>query len=48
MAATSFASGALVTTHGWQLLNYGSLLPVALMAVALLWLALARRAKAPA
>jgi MFS family permease len=48
MAATSFASGALVTTQGWQLLNYGSLLPVALMAVALLWLALARRTKAPA
>jgi len=48
MAATSFASGALVTTQGWQLLNYGSLLPVTLMAVALLWLALQRRAKAPA
>jgi len=48
MAATSFASGALVTTQGWQLLNYGSLLPVALMAVALLWLALVRRANTPA
>jgi len=48
MAATSFASGALVTTQGWQLLNYGSMLPVALMAVALLWLALRRQAKAPA
>jgi MFS family permease len=48
MALTSFASGALVTTQGWQLLNYGSLLPVALMAGALLWLALRRRAAAPA
>jgi MFS family permease len=39
MALTSFASGALVTTQGWQLLNYGSLIPVVLTAVALLWLA---------
>ena len=30
MALTSFASGALVTTQGWWLLNIGSLLPVAL------------------
>lgn len=40
MALTSFASGALVTTQGWHLLNYGSLLPVALTAAALLWLEL--------
>ncbi len=44
MALTSFASGALVTTQGWQLLNIGSLLPVALTGLALLWLALRRRA----
>ena len=31
MAVTSFASGALVTTQGWALLNLGSLLPVALL-----------------
>ena len=37
MATTSFASGALVTTSGWTLLNWGSLLPVALMAAGLLW-----------
>mgnify|MGYP000329512867 CR=1 FL=1 len=43
MALTSFASGALVTTQGWQLLNYGSLLPVGLTGVALVWLALQRR-----
>jgi MFS family permease len=39
MAMTSFASGALVTTQGWQLLNVGSLIPVALTAAALGWLA---------
>ena len=43
MAVTSFASGALVTTQGWQLLNLGSLIPVALTGGALLWLAWARR-----
>jgi MFS family permease len=37
MAATSFASGALVTTSGWTLLNWGSLVPVALMSAGLLW-----------
>jgi MFS family permease len=39
MALTSFASGALVTTQGWQWLNLGSLLPLALTAMALVWLA---------
>jgi predicted MFS family arabinose efflux permease len=39
MAITSFASGALVTTQGWAWLNIGSLLPVALLGAALLWLA---------
>ena len=39
LALTSFASGVLVTTRGWTLLNYGSLVPVALTAAALLWLA---------
>lgn len=38
LAVTSLASGVLVTTQGWQLLNLGSLVPVALTAVALLWL----------
>ena len=40
MAMTSFASGALVTTQGWTLLNLGSLMPVALTALALIWFAL--------
>jgi MFS family permease len=44
MAVTSFASGALVTTQGWALLNLGSLVPVALTGVALGWLAWLRRA----
>ena len=39
MALTSFASGALVTTQGWHWLNLGSLLPLALTALALIWLA---------
>lgn len=43
MALTSFASGALVTTQGWWWLNVGSLVPVALTGVALLWLAWVRR-----
>jgi MFS family permease len=43
MTITSFSSGALVTTSGWTLLNMGSLVPVALTAFALFWLALQRR-----
>ena len=43
MAVTSFASGALVTTQGWQLLNLGSLVPVLLTGVALAWLAWLKR-----
>ena len=43
MAMTSFASGALVTTRGWNWLNLGSIAPVALTALALLWLAVRRR-----
>jgi MFS family permease len=39
LAVTSFASGVLVTTQGWRLLNFGSLVPVVLTGAALLWLA---------
>ena len=39
MTLTSFSSGALVTTGGWTAMNLGTLLPLALMAAALLWLA---------
>jgi MFS family permease len=49
LAVSSFASGVLVTTSGWTLLNIGSLLPVALTGAALVWLMLrpAHTAKAP-
>jgi predicted MFS family arabinose efflux permease len=47
MALTSFASGALVTTQGWNLLNLGSLVPVGLTGLALAWLALQRRQLQP-
>jgi MFS family permease len=46
MAFTSFASGALVTTQGWSLLNWGSLVPVLLTALALAWLATRSRVTA--
>jgi len=44
MTVTSFASGALVTTGGWTSMNLGSLLPLGLLGLALLWLASHRRA----
>ena len=43
LAVSSLASGVLVTTRGWALLNAGSLLPVALTGVALAWLWLRQR-----
>ena len=43
MALTSFASGALVTTQGWTLLNWGSLLPIGLTGAGLAWLAWRQR-----
>jgi MFS family permease len=46
-AVSSFASGVLVTTRGWQLLNAGSLIPVALTGAAILWLARHQREIAP-
>jgi MFS family permease len=48
LALSSFASGVLVTTQGWQLLNIGSLVPVLLTGAGLLWLARKRRAAAAA
>lgn len=44
MAVTSFASGALVTTQGWTWLNLGSLVPVGLTALGLVWLRIRMRA----
>ena len=44
MSVSSFSSGALVTTRGWTWLNLGSLFPVVLTGIALLWYVLRRRA----
>jgi MFS family permease len=43
LALSSLASGVLVTTQGWTLLNLGSLLPLGLTGAALAWLAVQRR-----
>jgi MFS family permease len=48
LAISSFSSGVLVTTQGWQLLNYGSLLPVVLTAASIAWLAVKLRSARPA
>ncbi len=45
MAVTSFASGALVTTQGWQWLNVGSILPLTLTAAALGWMVWHQRSR---
>lgn len=46
LALSSLASGVLVTTQGWTLLNLGSLLPLGLTGAALAWLALQGRRQA--
>ena len=46
MALSSFSSGALVTTRGWEILNYGSLPFIAIAAGAIAWLMLQRRRSA--
>ncbi len=43
VAVSSFASGVLITGQGWAWLNWGSLVPVAAVALALVWLAGHRR-----
>ncbi|HYW55480.1 MAG TPA: MFS transporter [Polaromonas sp.] len=43
LALSSLASGVLVTTQGWTLLNLGSLLPLGLTGLALGWLAVLQR-----
>jgi MFS family permease len=48
MALSSFSSGALITTQGWTWLNLGSLLPIALVGAAIVWLWLKQRASAAA
>jgi MFS family permease len=46
MATSSFSSGALVTSRGWEILNYGALPFLVLVSCALLWLMRQRRAAA--
>jgi len=48
MAVSSLASGVLVTTQGWTMLNLGSLLPLGVTGVALGWLMVKQRAPAAA
>lgn len=48
MALTSFSSGALVTTQGWTWLNLGSLVPIAAVSAALIWLAAVEKRPVPA
>ena len=39
MAFSSFGSGALITSQGWNILNLGSITPVIVTGLALIWLA---------
>ena len=48
LALSSFFSGVLVTSSGWALLNWGSLVPVALTTAALVWLAQKQRSASSA
>ncbi len=45
MMVSSFSSGALVTTQGWTLLNYTSLVLVAVAGMALLWYVVQERSR---
>lgn len=47
VAASSFASGVLITTQGWTWINLGSLPPLALMAATLWWMAQQRAVQQP-
>jgi MFS family permease len=38
MAFTSFGSGMLITSQGWNILNFGSLIMITVTAGALIWL----------
>lgn len=39
-ALSALTSGVLITTQGWTLLNLGSIIPLCIIAIALLWLGL--------
>jgi predicted MFS family arabinose efflux permease len=48
LAVSSFSSGVMITTQGWDLLNYGSLVPLVVIALALAWMARRVRSAVPA
>ncbi len=48
MATSSFSSGALVTSRGWEILNYGALPFLVMVTAAIVWLGMHRRAAASA
>jgi MFS family permease len=48
MAVSSFSSGLLLHADGWTMLNRISLVPLALLLTALIWMARVRKAKAAA
>jgi MFS family permease len=48
MATSSFASGALVTSRGWEIINYGALPFLVIVAAGVLWLMNQRRGQAVA
>jgi MFS family permease len=48
MATSSFSSGALVTSSGWEILNFGALPFLVIVSGGILWLGMRRRAVAGA
>ena len=46
MVVSSLTSGVIVTGAGWELLNLAALIPLAAVAIAIPWLAIAQRSKA--
>jgi predicted MFS family arabinose efflux permease len=42
-ALSALSSGVLITTQGWTLLNLGSIVPLTIIAIALIWLGVQRK-----
>jgi MFS family permease len=42
-ALSALSSGVLVTTQGWTLLNLGSIIPMSVIVLALIWLGMQRK-----
>jgi hypothetical protein len=40
---SALSSGVLITTQGWTLLNLGSIVPLTIIALALIWLGIQRK-----